>query len=312
MQGVRRGLRTIRAGLMAGVCLGAAAAAHAGDATWSAAPPNNNWNDGANWTSIPPHAVPDGTASFGESTQRSIVFSSNFTSIGNLNFSATAPAYTYTIVAGQGFVVIGTGTVDLQGAGGGIVNNSAFAPTFVLTGALAGMSFNNFATAANANFNITGGGNLQFFNNAGAAASITNSSGGSTSFFNNSSASSPIKPGQAVVGSTIVNNSGGTSHSSTPAMPLVRSSPTTTADRQNSSTRAQPSVPPLPITTMAQRFLAVHLGATSPPRVISRPSSTIPGAKPISMRPLPLAKRPSRTVAALQTSMTRVWLRMRP
>src|SRR5262249_60749651 len=61
MQGVRRGRRTIRAGLMAGVCLGAAAAAHAGDATWSAAPPNNNWNDGANWTSIPPHAVPDGT-----------------------------------------------------------------------------------------------------------------------------------------------------------------------------------------------------------------------------------------------------------
>ena len=207
---VRRSLQKVRAGLMAGVCLGAAAAAHAEDATWSAAPPNNNWNDGANWTSIPPHTVPDGTASFGESTQKSIVFSSNFTSIGNLNFSATAPAYTYTIVAGQGFVVLGTGTVDLQGAGGGIVNNSSFAPTFVLTGALAGMSFNNFATAANANFNITGGGNLQFFNNARAAASITNSSGGSTSFFNNSSASSPIKPGQAVVGSTIVNNSGGT------------------------------------------------------------------------------------------------------
>jgi outer membrane autotransporter protein len=210
MRGVRRGLRTIRAGLMAGVCLGAAAAAHAGDATWSAAPPNNNWNDGANWTSIPPHAVPDGTASFGESSQRSIVFSSNFTSIGNLNFSATAPAYTYTIVAGQGFVVIGTGTVDTLGAGGGIANNSSFAPTFVVTGALAGISFNNFATASNAHFTISSGGNLQFFNNAGAAAFITNSNGGSTSFFNNSSASSPIKPGQAVVGSTIVNDSGGT------------------------------------------------------------------------------------------------------
>ena len=133
---VRRSLQKVRAGLMAGVCLGAAAAAHAGDATWSAAPPNNNWNDGANWTSIPPHAVPDGIASFGESSQRSIVFSSNFTSIGSLNFSATAPAYTYTIVAGQGFAVTGTGTVDLQGAGGGIVNNSSFAPTFVLAGAL--------------------------------------------------------------------------------------------------------------------------------------------------------------------------------
>jgi outer membrane autotransporter protein len=209
MQGVRRGLRTIRAGLMAGVCLGAAAA-HAGDATWSAAPPNNNWNDGANWTSIPPHTVPDGTASFGESTQKSIVFSSNFTSIGSMNFSATAPLYTFAIAGGQGFVVVGTGTVDSQGAGGGIANNSSFAPTFLVTGALTGISFNNFATASNANFTISSGANLQFFNNAGAAASITNTSFGSTSFFNNSSSSSPILPGQAVFGSVIVNDSGGT------------------------------------------------------------------------------------------------------
>src|SRR5258708_39154234 len=91
--GSRRGSRTLRqvlAILLAGVCLGAVAvAAHATDATWSAAPPNNNWNDGANWTSIPPHTVPDGTASFGEATQKSIVFSSNVTSIASMNFSAT-------------------------------------------------------------------------------------------------------------------------------------------------------------------------------------------------------------------------------
>ena len=212
--GSRRGSRTLRqvlAILLAGVCLGAVAvAAHATDATWSAAPPNNNWNDGANWTSIPPHTVPDGTASFGESTQKSIVFSSNFTSIGSMNFSATAPLYTFAIAGGQGFVVVGTGTVDSQGAGGGIANNSSFAPTFLVTGALTGISFNNFATASNANFTISSGANLQFFNNAGAAASITNTSFGSTSFFNNSSSSSPILPGQAVFGSVIVNDSGGT------------------------------------------------------------------------------------------------------
>src|SRR5262249_59621542 len=95
-RGGGRGVGKVRGGLRAGVCRGAAGA-HAGDATWSAAPPNNNWNDGANWTSIPPHAVPDGTASFGESSQRSIVFSSNFTSIGSMNFSATAPLYTFAI-----------------------------------------------------------------------------------------------------------------------------------------------------------------------------------------------------------------------
>jgi hypothetical protein len=56
---VRRSLQKVRAGLMAGVCLGAVAA-HATDATWSPDAANNNWNDGANWVSNPPHVVPDG------------------------------------------------------------------------------------------------------------------------------------------------------------------------------------------------------------------------------------------------------------
>jgi len=65
---VRRSLQKVRAGLMAGVCLGAVAA-HATDATWSPDAANNNWNDGANWTSSPPHVVPDGTATFGASSK---------------------------------------------------------------------------------------------------------------------------------------------------------------------------------------------------------------------------------------------------
>jgi fibronectin-binding autotransporter adhesin len=100
MQGVRRGLRTIRAGLMAGVCLGTVNA-HATDAIWSPTADNNNWNDGVNWVSNPPHTVPDGTATFGASGKTSIVFSSNFTAIDNINFSATAPLYTFAIAAGQ-------------------------------------------------------------------------------------------------------------------------------------------------------------------------------------------------------------------
>src|SRR5262249_60471374 len=87
----------VRGGLGAGGARGGAPAAPAGDATWPAPPPNNTWNDGANWPSIPPHAVPDGTASFGESTQKSIVFSSNFTPIASINFIATAPLYTFAI-----------------------------------------------------------------------------------------------------------------------------------------------------------------------------------------------------------------------
>jgi outer membrane autotransporter protein len=206
---VRRSLQKVRAGLMAGVCLGAVAA-HATDATWSPDAANNNWNDGANWVSNPPHVVPDGTATFGASSKTSIGFSSNFTTIDNINFSTTAPLYTFTVAAGQGFVIDGTGTMNSMGWGGGIDNSSSFHPKFVVAGALAGISVNNFATVGNANFAISGGGSLQFSNDAGAAAFITNSNGGSTSFFNNSGSSSPLHPGQAVFGSVIVNDSGGT------------------------------------------------------------------------------------------------------
>jgi outer membrane autotransporter protein len=195
---VRRSLQKVRAGLMAGVCLGAAAAAHAEDATWSAAPPNNNWNDGANWTSIPPHAVPDGTASFGESTQKSIVFSSNSTSIGSINFSATAPFYTFAITGGQAFVVNGTG------AGGGIASSSNSPPLFFVTGALTGMAFFNGATANGAEFAISGSGNLSFRDNSAAIAVIRNTNFGTTTFFNKSAAS------QAVLASLISNDNGGT------------------------------------------------------------------------------------------------------
>ena len=126
MRGVRRGLRTIRAGLMAGVCLGTVNA-HAGDATWAVDAPNNNWNDGANWTSSPPHVVPDGTATFAPSSKTTIVLgNAGNTAIDNITFAQTAPAYTIAIGAGQGLSVNGSG------AGGGVSNNSFFSPVISL------------------------------------------------------------------------------------------------------------------------------------------------------------------------------------
>src|SRR5262249_37884275 len=164
----------------------------------------NNWNDGANWTSIPPHTVPDGTASFGESTQKSIVFSSNFTSIGSINFSATAPLYTFAITGGQAFVVNGTG------AGGGIASSTNSPPVFTVTGALTGMAFFNGATASGAEFAISGSGNLSFRDNSAAIAVIRNTNFGTTTFFNKSAASAALAPGQAVLASLISNDNGGT------------------------------------------------------------------------------------------------------
>src|ERR1700730_5161394 len=145
MRGVQRGLRTIFAGLLAGVCLGAVAvAAHATDATWSPVPENNNWNDGVNWVSTPPHTVPDGTATFGASSKTSIVFSQNFTAINNMRFSSNAPSSTFFLLGTQGLDVNGNPSGSPRG---GIDVASSFRPNFNVQSQV-GLTFHNFAVAS--------------------------------------------------------------------------------------------------------------------------------------------------------------------
>jgi outer membrane autotransporter protein len=183
---------------MAGVCLGAVSA-HAGDATWSLDPPTNNWNDGANWTSSPPHAVPDGTATFAPSSKTTIVLgNAGNTAIDNITFAQTAPAYTIVIGAGQGLSVNGNGVF-----GGGVSNNSSVSPNFLVFGALSGLAFFNNAGLVSftpANFNTP----------ASPAIIITNGTGGTTSFYNNSSAGTPNNGPPSIFPTKINNNSGGT------------------------------------------------------------------------------------------------------
>src|SRR5712691_2407530 len=107
---VRRGLKTIRAALMAGVCLGTVAA-HATDGTWSLVPADNNWNNAANWSSNP--VVPNGTAIFSfDSSQMSITFSAPSTFIQSIQFlnPSTTP-YSFSLTSGS-LTVTGTG-IDL-------------------------------------------------------------------------------------------------------------------------------------------------------------------------------------------------------
>ncbi len=103
-----------------------AIAAHATDGTWLGAPGTDVWNTGANWSSSP--TVPDGTASFDASTQKSIEFSAATTSIGGLTFNAAAPAYTFPIDPSD----FGTSSQTLDITGAGIVNHSAFSPVFIV------------------------------------------------------------------------------------------------------------------------------------------------------------------------------------
>jgi hypothetical protein len=113
MRGIRKGLRSLTAGLIAGVC-SVTGRAHATDGQWLLAPQNSDWNNWANWTSAP--LVPDQTAEFGLSGVNSITFSLN-TSIQALNFFLGGGP-TYSFALSSSILTIG-GTASNQG----IINN---------------------------------------------------------------------------------------------------------------------------------------------------------------------------------------------
>jgi hypothetical protein len=165
-----------RAALLGSVWLGALAtlsqgAAHATDGTWTGVT-NAEWTLGTNWTSNP--LVPDNTATFDTSTRTSVTISSS-TSINTIEFTAAAPAYSFTI---NPFLIF-----SINGAG--IANASAFAPSFTNDNAL---MFFNSGTAANAA--ITNAGAISFLNasSAGSATIINSGSGSLISFSDTSTA----------------------------------------------------------------------------------------------------------------------------
>jgi len=161
--------------LLAGVSLAAltvlAPVAHAVDGTWTG--PDIEWTDGTNWSSTPD--VPDNTATFTNNAAPTSVTVSDDASINTIQFTAGAPAFN--------FVTSGTGiTFDVNGTG--IVNNSAFAPTFTNNDNL---NFNSASSAGNAVI-INNHGAILSFNNTSTAgnATITTNNGAVTQFNDNS------------------------------------------------------------------------------------------------------------------------------
>jgi autotransporter-associated beta strand protein len=133
----------------AAVALLAATSAYAQSATWTggSAPVSNEWTQGNNWAPAP---VPTGTATFTNNGAPTSVIISNNTTINTMQFTAAAPAYTFTSgFSGSTFSI----------AGQGIVNNSAFAPHFINNNSL---TFGSGAQAGNATF--TNRGTLIFSN----------------------------------------------------------------------------------------------------------------------------------------------------
>jgi fibronectin-binding autotransporter adhesin len=97
--------------------------AHAQDATWTG--PGNEWTTGTNWNP----GQPSGIATFTNNGAPTSVTISNTTSINTLNFTAAAPAYSFTIGNAATFTINDPG-------GNGTTNASAFSPAFTVnTGA---------------------------------------------------------------------------------------------------------------------------------------------------------------------------------
>src|SRR6516165_8482867 len=164
-----------RVALLAGVSLAALATltpvAHAVDGTWTG--PAAKWTDGTNWSSNPD--VPDNTATFTNNGAPTSVTISDDASINTIQFTAGAPAFNFT-TSGTGI------TFDVNGAG--IVNNSAFAPSFTNNDNL---NFNSASSAGNAVI-INNNGAILSFNNTSTAgnAIITTNNGAVTQFNDNS------------------------------------------------------------------------------------------------------------------------------
>ena len=93
--GVPRRPDPTRPALLGGLLLGGIAiaghAAHAVDGVWSG--PGAEWTTGTNWSSTP--TVPDNTATFTNNGAPTSVTISNDASINTMQFSAAAPAYTF-------------------------------------------------------------------------------------------------------------------------------------------------------------------------------------------------------------------------
>jgi outer membrane autotransporter protein len=152
---------------MALLALWLSAPAYAQDATWAG--PGNSWNAAANWS--PGTQVPSNTATFAGASPTSVVVPA-VTTINTIEFTAAAPAYSFTIQN------------ELEIFGSGIINGSANAPSFS-TNTGASLFFFNSSTAANAV--LTNNGTLAFFDSstAGTATITTN---GLMQFLNTSSA----------------------------------------------------------------------------------------------------------------------------
>ena len=170
-----------RAALLAGVSCAALAVLGSGgvyaqvDGTWTGAG-TPEWTDGANWSSNPD--VPDNTATFTNNGAPTSVTISDDAEINTMQFTAAAPAYSFTI--SSAFTIAG------------IDNSSAFAPSFIL---------NNGAVLS---FEIDNGSNTTFSGTISGSGSLVKEGEGTLTLSGNNSytGGTLVNEGTLAVGSS--------------------------------------------------------------------------------------------------------------
>jgi hypothetical protein len=110
-----------RAVLLASLCFSAVAilapnAAHTQNGTWAGV--TTDWNTPVNWT---PVGVPTDTATFSNTGVTNVTISQD-TPINTIEFTAAAPAYSFTVQSGATFTI----------SNNGIINNPGFEPAFTV------------------------------------------------------------------------------------------------------------------------------------------------------------------------------------
>src|ERR1700733_2124082 len=151
------------------------------DATWLSSPPNQDFNDAANWGAPPASFVapPTGIAFFGESDQTIPLIEAD-TPLNQIQFTSSATSE-YTI--GVGFV--GPATLTLNGPG---VTNLSPVVQGIEVGSSGRLIFSGGATAGDNNTHYTNlGGAIVFNDSTAGTADFQNLSSG-TITFNNSHA----------------------------------------------------------------------------------------------------------------------------
>jgi outer membrane autotransporter protein len=182
----RRLIPHLMAGLSAVAFTLAAPEASATDTVWTGG--NGEFFTGSNWTGGVVPTGSTGPATFGDVLARTVTITlapGTTGGVGVLQFNAGAGPFTFNLGAGAGSIFV------IAGSSSGIINNSAYAPTFNVQAGGTALYFSGSSSAGDAVINNQGRVVVQGSSSAGTAT-INTTNGGDVWFTGNGVAGSAV------------------------------------------------------------------------------------------------------------------------